>query len=405
MPRSGAPWWMYVVAGLFILTFLFNARQEFWGPASGGWIPEPSLFKVARVLPGGPMDKAGIHAGDVLEAVDGYALNGAGNWFLARAHFERNRPIDLQVQRGEQHLALKLIIAEPVWRTWNGSQFLAAIALQVARSVLLLLAMFVGFSRPQQLSARLAALMFGIGSVAEGYPSAGWAAALHHLPAVLAIPIGLTTASGILAAVVWLMLFASFPRPWFSQRLRCVLGVAPGVVFGIPIVASVIALIYTPSALARPWPVVLSAAPVRLIQDVAGVAPLLFLNKFPMYQPIAQIRLLEVWLAVTLIYFAASFLILVAGYRRLDNPRQRRSAGALILVQVLFALLVLHNLLVRNWASWFGTKPPNLFSDAGFVGAALLLLAVPLTIAYCVLSDGPHARDNKPGAKSDATGC
>ena len=392
MPRSGAQWWMYVVAGLFIVTFLFNARQEFCGPESGGWIPEPSLFTVASVLPGGPMDKAGIHAGDVLEAVDGYPLNGAGNWFLARAHFERSRPIDLQVRRGEQHLALKLTIAEPVWRTWHGSQFLAAIALQIARSVLLLLAIFIGFSRPQQLSARLAALIFGIGSVAEGYPSAGWAAALHHVPAVLAIPIGLTTASGILAAVVWLMFFASFPRRWFSRRLRYVLGLVPGVLFGVPIVASVIALIYTPSALARPWPVVLSAAPVRLIQDVAGVTPLLFLNRFPLYQPIAQIRLLEVWFAVTLIYFAASFLILMASYRRLDNPRQRRSTRALILVQVLFALFVLHNFLVRNWATWFGSKAPRLFSDAGFVGAALVLLAVPLTIAYCVLTDAAHCR-------------
>jgi len=166
---------MYVVAVVFILTFLFNARQEFWGPASGGWIPEPSLFKVASVLPGGPMDKAGIHPGDVLEAVDGYPLNGAGNWFLARAHFERNRPIELQVRRGRQHLALKLIISAPAWRSWNGADYLPAVALYVARFVVLLLAILVGFSRPQQLSARLAALMFAIGAVAEGYPSSGWA--------------------------------------------------------------------------------------------------------------------------------------------------------------------------------------------------------------------------------------
>jgi hypothetical protein len=31
---------------------------------------------VARVLQGGPMDKAGIQSGDVLEAADGYPLNG-----------------------------------------------------------------------------------------------------------------------------------------------------------------------------------------------------------------------------------------------------------------------------------------------------------------------------------------
>lgn len=173
------------------------------------------------------MDKAGIQAGDVLEAANGYPLNGAPNWFLARAHFERNRPIELQVRRGEQHLALKLVTAEPVWRTWKGSQYLPAIALQLARSALLLLAIIVGFSRPQQLSARLAALMFAIGAVAEGYPSAGWAAALRHLPAVLAIPIGLATASCVLASVVWLAFFASFPRPWLSRRLRCVLGDRP----------------------------------------------------------------------------------------------------------------------------------------------------------------------------------
>ena len=397
MLRSSAPWWMYVVAVVYVLTFSFNARQEFWGPANGGWIPEPGLFKVASVRPGGPMEKAGIHAGDVLETADGYPLNGAGNWFLARAHFERNRPIELQVRRGEQHLALKLVISEPAWRTWNRSQYLPAIARQVVRFVLLSLAIIVGFSRPQQLSARLAALMFGVGAVAEGYPSAGWAAALRHLPPVLAIPIGLATAYCVLSSVVWLVFFGSFPRPTLSQRLRWVLGIVPGVLFGIPIVASVIALIYTPSALARTWPVVLSSASVRLIQDVAGVTPLLFLNKFPMYQPIAQVRFLEVWLVVTLIYFAAGFLILAASYRHLDDPRRRRPVGALILAQALFAVIVLHNFFVRNWARWFGGTPPALFSEAGFLVAALLLLAVPLAIAYCVLTDGPHARDNKPG--------
>ena len=170
--RSLAPWWMYVVAFTYAVTFLFNVRQEFWGPANGGWAPEPSFFKVASVLPGRPMDKAGVRAGDFLEAADGYPLNGAANWFLARAHFQRDRPIELHVRRGEQLLVLKLVIAAPVWQTWNRAQYLPAIALQVVRSVLLLLAIIVGFSRPQELNARLAALMFAIGAVAEGYPSA-----------------------------------------------------------------------------------------------------------------------------------------------------------------------------------------------------------------------------------------
>jgi PDZ domain-containing protein len=174
-------------------------------------------FKASSVLPGGPMDKAGLQPGDVLEAISGQPLNGAADWFLARAHFERDHPVELQVRRGGQHLALRLVIAAPVWRTWNRADYLPPVALYVARFVLLLLAILVGFSRPQQLSARLAALMFAIGAVAEGYPSSGWAAALRNLPAVLAVPIGLATASWLLAPVVWLAFFASFPLPRFRK--------------------------------------------------------------------------------------------------------------------------------------------------------------------------------------------
>jgi hypothetical protein len=381
---------MYLVATVYILTFLFNMRQEFWGPANIGWVPQATFFRVASVRPGSPMETAGVQAGDFLETADGYPLNGAANWFLARAHFEQDRPISFLVRRGEQHLALKLVIAAPVWRSWNGSHYFPAIALQVARLVLLLLAILVAFSRPQQLSARLAALMFAIGAVAEGYPSSGWAAGLRHLPALLALPIGVATASCLLAPVVWLVFFASFPQPQLSQRLRWALVVVPVLLFGIPIVASVSAMIYAPSVLARPWPLVLSAAPVRWLQDTAGVAPLLFLNKLPLYQPTAHARFLEAWLAITIVYFVSGFLMLVASYRRLDDPQLRRRMSALLLALAAFATVVVHNLLVRNWTSWFGSTPPAMFSWAGFVGEAFMFLFVPLTLAYCVLADSPH---------------
>jgi hypothetical protein len=387
MRSRGAPWWMYAAAAVYALTFLFNARQEFWGPANAGWVPSET-FKVSSVQPGGPMDRAGLRPGDVLEAVDGQRLNGAADWFVARAHFERDRPVELQVRRGEQLVALRLVISAPVWRTWKGAAFFPAVALYVARLVLLLLAILVGFSRHKRCSARLAALMFAIGAVAEGYPSSGWAAALRNLPAVLAIPIGLATASCLLAPVVWLAFFASFPRPRLSPRSRWVLALVPLVFFGIPIVASVVGMIYAPSLLARPWPVVLSAAPVRFIQDVAGVTPLLFLNEVPLYQPMMQAKFLEAWLVVTSLYFAAGCLMLVANYRRLDDPQLRRRIGALCLALAVFAAVVAHNVFVRNWTSWFGSTPPALFSGAGFVGETLLFLFIPLTLAYCVLTEG-----------------
>ena len=87
MLRSRAPWWMYVVAAVYVLTFFLNARQEFWGPANAGWAPSWPTFKVAGVLPGRPMDKACLRAGDVLEAVNGHPLNGVADWFLAGAEY------------------------------------------------------------------------------------------------------------------------------------------------------------------------------------------------------------------------------------------------------------------------------------------------------------------------------
>jgi hypothetical protein len=381
---------MYLVAAVFILTFLFNMRQEFWGPENAGWVPGLTFFAVARVLPGSAMDRAGAQAGDFLETADGYPLNGRASWSLARANFERGRPIHLQVRRGEQHLALDVVITTPVWR--NGPQCYPAIALQIARFVLLSLAILIAFGRPQQLSARLAALILAIGSVAEGYPSSGWAAGLRHLPAVFAIPIGLVTASCLLAPVVWLAFFASFPRPGLSQRLRWALVVVPVLLFGTPIVASVGAIIYAPSVLARPWPLVLAAAPVRWLQDVVGVTPLLFLNALPLYQPVTQARLLEAWLAITVVYFAAGFCMLVAGYRRLDDPHLRRRVGVLLLAVAGFAPIIVHNVLVRNWHSWFGTSTPALFSWAGFVGEVFVFLCIPLALASCVWADGLQAR-------------
>lgn len=402
MLRSRPRWWMYVIAAVYVLTFLFNARQEFWGPANAGWVPSWPTFRVAAIVPGTPMDKAGLRAGDVLETVNGQPLNAMPDWFLARAHFQRNHPIELRIRRGDQQLGLQFEITTPAWRSGNRAHYVGTIAFYTARFTLLLLAILVGFCRPEQLSARIAALMLAIGSVAEGYPSAGWASALRHLPAVLAIPICLATASCLLSAQVWLAFFAGFPRPWLSQRWRWSFVFVPLLIFGVPIAASAIAMIYLPSALVRPWPLVLSAAPVRLIQSDAGVVPLLFLNVWPLSRPVAQVILLELWLAVSLLYFVAGFLMLVANYRRLDDPSERRRIGTLCLALVFFFAIVVHNFFARNWMTWFGSSPPALFSGPATAGATVLFLFVPLALAYSVLAEGRRER-NQPSAESSAS--
>lgn len=164
------PWWMYLMAGVYVLAFLFNARQEASGPANAGWVPLWPAFTVASVAPGRAMEKAGLRAGDVVEAVNGQPVTGMPDWFVARAHFERNQPIKLQIRRGEQHLLLQVVITAPAWRTWSRAHLVGEVAFYFVRFILLLLAIVVAFSRPERFRTRLAALMLAIGAVAERLP-------------------------------------------------------------------------------------------------------------------------------------------------------------------------------------------------------------------------------------------
>jgi hypothetical protein len=382
MPNVHAPWWMYMVAAVFVLALFFNAWTDIVFTGGGtGWVPADGLaganLKVARVVPRSPMDKAGLRPGDVLEALDDHPLSEMTDWFVVRANFEFGRPMMLQVRRNEEHLRLTFV--PPAWRTWHdlvpGSFFMA-------RFITLLLAIFVAFSRPWQHSARLAALMLASAAVAEGYPAPGWAAGLRHLPAVLAIPIALATASWLLVAVAWLSFFASYPRRALDARWQWGLVLVPSIVFAPPLLASAIAMIYAPSAFVGPWPHVLH------VYDLAGVAPNVFFRIWPLYQPVTEARLLELWLTVTVLYLVAGFVMLAVNYHRLQAQDERRRWGSLLLALLLLGVLTVHNVLTRNWTGWFGTVPPALFSVWGSVGERVLFLLVPLTAVYVLLTEG-----------------
>jgi hypothetical protein len=345
-------------------------------------------MEVARVMPGGPMDKAGVRPGDVLEIAGQQPLTAMPDWLEARVHFERERPIDLKIRRNEQPLHLPLVITDPAFRAWDSAQFAGVVALLLVRLIMLSLAIFLAFSRSgQHPTARIAALMLAVGAVAEGYPSAGWAAELGHLPPFVAIPVCLASVSCLLAPIVWLAFCGRFTRFQLSQWWRRIVLLVPAVLFGLPMVASSIAMIYTPSLTARAWPNVLSAAPVRLILDAAGVAPLLFLSVSPFYRPIAGTWLLQMWLAMTTLYFAAGVVILLASYRRAESIEERRRIGALFAVAVLLGFIILQNIFVRNWTSWFGSTPPKFFAPISFVAESVLLLLVPLTLVYCAMTE------------------
>jgi hypothetical protein len=379
---------MYAVAGIYVLAFFFNAQQEALGPAGAGLTQAWSTLNVLSVAPGSPTHEAGLRPGDVLEAVNGQTLRGIADWFLARAHFERDRPITLQIRRIDQHLQLRFVISAPAWRAWNREHALAVIAYYFARFVLLFLALVIAFNCPQQLSARFAALMFAIGAVSEGYPSSGWAASLSHLPALLSIPIYLAVSSCLLSPLVLLCFVTSFPHPQRWTRWQLAVLLIPAAILAISIVRSGIAMIYTPALLARSWPLVLSVAPLRALPTTAGVTPLLFINLFPLlYSTFVSTALLGLWLAFSILCFAAAFFLVLAKHLQDHNQDEKRQVRVLSTGLLIFSALIAHNFLARNWMAWFGASPPTLFSASSFVVEDLLFLFVPFTVLFCVLRE------------------
>ena len=213
MKTYRGPWWMYACAAVYVFTFLFNASQEALGPANGGWTPmwQPGLV-VADVVPDRPMARAGVQKGDVLERVNGLPLRGMPDWFVARGHFRRNLPIELQIRRKNQELKGQLVIAAPAWRSWNHAHLLIDIAFYSVRFLLLLLAIVIAFRHPHETSSRLGALLLASGAVAEGYPSSGWAASLRQLPLPFAILVCLAVSFCLLGPALWLAIFATYPH-------------------------------------------------------------------------------------------------------------------------------------------------------------------------------------------------
>ena len=235
------------------------------------------------------MDKAGVQAGDFLEAADGYPLNGAANWFLARAHFERDRPIELHVRRGDHELPSTSTVAT-----------------------------------------------VAMGPAARA-PSAFWNPdrCLSDRNNLRAIRFGHALAGGAFGG----------PGALDTRYGR-----------------------RHPFTVSQPVAAVSADHADHIPGGVALRYDSLFRGRLP--DPAANCR-------------------------RLDDGQSRRRASVLLLALAVFAIVVLHNFFVRNWTSWFGSTPPALFSGIGFVGETLLFLFIPPTLAYCVLTEGSHATDNK----------
>jgi len=51
-----------------------------------------------------------VHKGDLIEAVNGQPILAMPDWFVARAHFESNVPVHLEVMRNGHILKLQVVL-------------------------------------------------------------------------------------------------------------------------------------------------------------------------------------------------------------------------------------------------------------------------------------------------------
>jgi hypothetical protein len=375
-----APWWMYTVAAVYLLSWCQNARQEAFGPGSAGMLPKEPGLTVARVTPGSALDVAGVRVGDVIEAVDGRPLAGMSDWFLARAHFERGRAAEMQLRRDGQILRVWFTITKPNWRTPGNPAGIAVLAL---RLFVLLVGLFIAFRNPRQRISSLIALIFAMIAVAEGFPSAGWAAGLANLPAVLGLPCAMATASWLLMPVVWFSLCALYPQLLFTRRWQWIVALTPLTVF-VPLIAtSAIAFVYAPSALRMPSPFVDSFV-VQRIAGIMGVFPQIFINLWPWYGPASETLLLGLWFVIAITFLAGGFAVLISQRRRLRDGVLRRKLGWQIGLLTLVWVIGIHNVLARNWRALFETPPPVTFGQASFVIEAVCFSLLAAALANSV---------------------
>src|SRR5579871_3862998 len=156
--------WLWAFIAVCALTLGFNARQESFGPASAGLILAWPSLAIVGVAPRSAADRAGIHVGDVVLAVDGRPVTSPSDWFVVRANFEPERATPIRLRRGDRDVTLTFTITTPNWRTWPAG----VIAFQIARVLTLALSAALAFAATT-VTTGLAATIFAMVSVAEGF--------------------------------------------------------------------------------------------------------------------------------------------------------------------------------------------------------------------------------------------
>jgi hypothetical protein len=356
-PKRLAPWWAWLLGAFFLTTFGFRFHGSLmgFGPVGAGVLDAPQGgVLIGRVVPGLPAERAGLHAGDVVVAVDGQPVRRAHDWDEMTWQFGPGKPFALSVTRAGTPVELTMWFPEQrVWQMRDRGQWLdyfGDAALALLYLAMGLVALFARPRNPGVVAGALVLLMFA-GFLQPG-GGAGTAVRFRQLPFLLQVPEFIF--ASLLGGYLILVFAALYPRPVFRRR----------------------------------WilPVLLVPATLVILHNASR-----FYHRF--YMPEQAISPGPPWayqflLTVEMANIVAGLIIVALGYRRLsDSPERRdlRRVGVAALVS--FGALVFYFVLL----AFESTFLRRIFESGATDFALVLLWSVfPITFAWTVVRRRPQ---------------
>ena len=352
-PSRRSPWWAWVLAASFLVTFAVSIYGSLMGPApTGGAISDASGggALVERVSPGLPLENAGVRAGDVVVALNGQAIRSGHDWGEMAWQFEPGKPFVLTVDRAGQLMQFTMLFPEHRrWQMLDRTQWLDY-SLSAALSLLYLAMGLVAlFARPRDPGAVAGAvLLFMFAALLGPGGGAGTAAMFRQMPFLLQVPrfIFATLLGGYLV----LVFAALYPRPVFRRRW-------------------ILPVLLLPALLVIPWNAIRFYHRFYM-QTISPGPPWAF----------------QLQLAVEMANILMGLIVLVLGYRRLKDLHERRD-----LRRVLFAALISFGAMVFYFWMLASSSPvlQRIYESKATDFVLMFLWSIfPVVFAYTVVHTG-----------------
>lgn len=342
MPKTKAPWWMYVVACSYTAYVCAAVYLAFWGPEWVGInaIQDRSRVLIEAVLSDSPASRAGLRPGDQIVAGAGHSVLSAADWYAITFNVKAFDHLAVDLVRNGERMQRTLVVPQLTWRSPHAADAYGFALIQIAY---LAIALVIAFARPFNLQARLGALVLA-SAVTPMVFANGLGVVFRELPGPLQALLWVQAVVGRFAMAALCVFCAIFPKPLFRARWVWSLYLAP--IFGL--------------------------APLEILHVWRSV-----------YRP-DQPTGVPAWMMMVihtyyLTYVPAGLIMLLLNYRRLEDPTERRRIRVLVVGFATVAFITIPLMFASPFA-------PRWFPAPFLHGLAIMsALALPASFAYAIL--------------------